>query len=86
MVQWLGLCTSTAGSMGSIPGLGTKILHPAEPKNKSNTYLQCIAHKVLKNMNFQGDTIQFITAKKERCSLLAWLRFTKDTGSDSDSR
>ena len=72
--------------MGSIPGLGTKILHPAEPKNKSNTYLQCIAHKVLKNMNFQGDTIQFITAKKERCSLLAWLRFTKDTGSDSDSR
>ena len=37
-------------------------------------------------MNFQGDTIQFITAKKERCSLLAWLRFTKDTGSDSDSR
>ena len=25
MVQWLGLCTSTAGGMGLIPGQGTKI-------------------------------------------------------------
>ena len=25
-VQWLGLCTSTVGSTGSIPGWGTKIL------------------------------------------------------------
>ena len=24
-VQWLGLCASTAGGMGSIPGQGTKI-------------------------------------------------------------
>ena len=24
--QWLGLCTSTAGGMGSIPSWGTKIL------------------------------------------------------------
>ena len=27
MVQWLRLCTSTAGGTGSIPGWGTKILH-----------------------------------------------------------
>ena len=27
MVQWLGLCASTAGGTGSIPGRGTKILN-----------------------------------------------------------
>ena len=27
MAQWLGLCTSTAGNMDSIPTQGTKILH-----------------------------------------------------------
>ena len=27
VVQWLGLCTFTAGGVGSIPGRGTKILH-----------------------------------------------------------
>ena len=27
VVPWLGLCTFTAGGAGSIPGLGTKILH-----------------------------------------------------------
>ena len=25
VIQWLRLCTFTAGGMGSIPGLGTKI-------------------------------------------------------------
>ena len=29
MVQWLGLCASTAGGTGSIPGWGSKILHAA---------------------------------------------------------
>ena len=37
--QWLRLCTSTEGGIGSIPGQGTKILHPAgslvaKPKRK----------------------------------------------------
>ena len=27
VVQWLSLCTSTGGSVGSIPGRGTKIPH-----------------------------------------------------------
>ena len=27
VVQWLGLCPSTAGGTGSIPGQGTKIPH-----------------------------------------------------------
>ena len=31
-VQWLGLCASTAGGLGSIPGGGTEILHAAQPK------------------------------------------------------
>ena len=26
-VQWLGLCASRTGGMGSISGLGTKVLH-----------------------------------------------------------
>ena len=29
VVQWLGLCASTTGGMGSIPGGGTKIPHAA---------------------------------------------------------
>ena len=27
VVQWLGLCTYTIGSMGLIPGQGTKLQH-----------------------------------------------------------
>ena len=30
MVQWLRLHTGNAGSMGSIPGQGTKILHAVQ--------------------------------------------------------
>ena len=30
MVQWLKLCVSNAGDMGSIPGWGTKIPHAAQ--------------------------------------------------------
>ena len=35
-VQWLGLCASTAGDTGSIPGQGTKILHATQPKKKKS--------------------------------------------------
>ena len=35
-VQWLRLCTSTTGDMGSIPGWGTKILHAALSGQKKN--------------------------------------------------
>ena len=36
VVQWLGLCVSTAGGTGSIPGRGTKIPHALRhgPKKK----------------------------------------------------
>ena len=43
-VQWLRLCISTAGGMGSIPGGGTKIPHAAwrdqnqNPKPKQKAF------------------------------------------------
>ena len=40
MVQWIGLCLSTAGGTGSIPGLGTKIprvRHGQKIKKKKKT-------------------------------------------------
>jgi len=36
MVQWLSLCTPTAGGMDSVPGWGTKILHAAWCVQKIN--------------------------------------------------
>ena len=42
VVQWLDLCASTAGGMGSIPSWGTKILqamwHSQEKKKKQNSF------------------------------------------------
>ena len=42
MVQWLGLCTSTAGGIGLIPGQGVKILQVAwynkKKKKAKNTF------------------------------------------------
>ena len=34
MVQWLGLCASTAGSTSLIPGWGAKISHAAMQQKK----------------------------------------------------
>ena len=34
VVQWLRICASTAGGMGSIPGWGTKIPHAAQSSQK----------------------------------------------------
>ena len=47
-VQWLRLCASTAGGMGSIPGQGPKILHasvtPSQIKGKKiKTFYYCIS-------------------------------------------
>ena len=36
MVQWLGLCTSTAGGIGLIPGWGIKILHAVQSGKKQH--------------------------------------------------
>ena len=40
MVQWLGLCASTAEGMGSIPGQGTRILHAVQRGQKK----KCLRH------------------------------------------
>ena len=48
VVQGLGLCYSTAGSLGSVPGGGTKILqasHLGQKKKKKNDSL---LHQTLK--------------------------------------
>ena len=47
MVQWLRLCTSTAGGMGLIPDQGTKILHATmssqtKIKNKQIWFLKLL--------------------------------------------
>ena len=39
VVQWLGLCASTAGGPGSIPGRGTKILQAALCSQKTKLWL-----------------------------------------------
>ena len=33
-IQWLRLCVSTAGGMGSVPGWGARILHATQGKAK----------------------------------------------------
>ena len=37
-IQWLRLRASNAGSVGSIPGWGTKILHAMQGDQKKNIY------------------------------------------------
>ena len=36
MVQWLKLCASTAGDMGSIPSLGSSACRVVLPKNRKS--------------------------------------------------
>ena len=47
-VQWLRLCTSTAGGMGLIPGQGTKIPHAAPcGQKKRNSHHKAVSSKSL---------------------------------------
>ena len=41
-VQWLKLCSSTAGDLGLIPGQGTRILHTVRCGKKTSTHLLVI--------------------------------------------
>ena len=38
MVQWLRICASTAGGLGSVPDWGTKILHATQCRQKNTKY------------------------------------------------
>ena len=42
VVQWLKLCSSTAGDLGSIPSRGTRILHTIRCGGKKSTHLPVI--------------------------------------------
>ena len=42
MVQWLRLLAPSGGSIGSIPGWGTKIPHAVCPTNKIKQFLKMI--------------------------------------------
>ena len=64
-VQWLRLCTSTAGGTGSIPGQGTKIPHAPRPKKKKKKPLKI---KIGQNLlawkddhNLRGKKCNYIT-------------------------
>ena len=48
VIQWLGLCDSTSGCTGSIPGWGTKILHAVEHGQKKKN--QTLKKKKKKNL------------------------------------
>ena len=38
VVQWLSLCTPTAGGAGSIPGWGTKVPHAAQRSKRKQIW------------------------------------------------
>ena len=46
-IQWLRLCASNAGGMGSIPGWGTKVPHAVQPAKKLNKTEQNIYERKL---------------------------------------
>ena len=48
MVQWLKLCPFNAGSMGSIPGQGTKIPHAVQCGQKINFFKKIKLDKLQK--------------------------------------
>ena len=56
MVQCLRLQASTAGSMSSIPGLGTKISHAMQPNKKATQvgYLWATLHTCLVGQELEG--------------------------------
>ena len=57
MVQWLGLCASTAGSTSLIPGWGAKISHAAmQQKKKKKEGDRVLLHSTIW-MNLENYTI-----------------------------
>ena len=63
VVQWLGLCASTAGDQASIPGLGTKILqatwHGPPVKQKQPLPTKYLSHVLVR----QGPISYFLENK-----------------------
>ena len=63
MVQWLGLCTSTTGDMGSIPGQGNKIPQ-ATWDTRKNTHKKKVKKKTYKKI--KNDTNDLIYRNRNR--------------------
>ena len=61
VVQWLSLCTSTAGGVGLIPGQGTKIPHAAWPRQKKKKGAAILGHKTY--ISFSFASLQSVSLK-----------------------
>ena len=57
-VQWLRLCTSTAGGMGLIPSLGTKISHAMQPKTNKQQQ---------QNTTIRNHTLKWLKTEHTKC-------------------
>ena len=57
-VQWLGLWTSPAGAMGSVPSGGTKIPHATQQTDKKKK-----KRKNIKNLGFKISFKLFLTVE-----------------------
>ena len=84
MVQWLGLCASTVGGRGSIPGRGTKILQAAlhgQKKRKKfiekklSLKLNCGRH--VRGILWRSDS--FMSPVVDECVEMVTSRQQKDT-------
>ena len=59
MLQWLSLCASDAGSMGSIPGWRTKIARATRQKKKeAKIYIDAILSPKHKSFTSSGTCAQ----------------------------
>ena len=63
VVQWLRICASTAGGMGSIPGWGTKIPHAAQSSQKQTK-------KKINGNPWTGDQCDLTASYGHTCSWL----------------
>ena len=71
-VQWLRLCASTAGGMGSMPVQSTRISHAAKPKRKESALEHLVplpkAFKLQTRKIHQRATAIFTTSDKDASS------------------
>ena len=92
MVQWLRLCTSTAGGAGSISGWKTKIPYVAQLKNNNaikQKYRALLLAQTIKNPPaIQENRVQFLGREDPlekgmatHSSILAWrIPWTEESG------
>ena len=57
VVQWLRICASTVGGLGSVPDWGTKILHATQCRQKSTKYSCYKCTELCVSIHFQVNSI-----------------------------